>query len=312
MEILHPTSEAHWLDMRAKDITSTQVAALFGLSPYTTEFELYHRKLNNEIVDDFDNRYSKWGNRLESAIAKGIAEDQGWKIRRMEEYIRLPDIKLGASFDFSIQEVIQCADGVDVSDKGILEIKNVFGLVFNDQWVTEGGNIEAPPHIELQVQTQLLVSGRPEAYIGALVSGNKVELLRRVPDLEIQSDITAKVKWFWHSVDNKNEPKPDFEKDAAFIAKLYSHAEPNKVMDVRENPVIGQLADQYTEWGKAEKSAAVEKKKIKSKLLMEIGDAEKCVGEGFSISCGMIAPTTVETYEKKGYRNFRVNRKKKK
>ena len=49
-ERIERTSEQAWLQQRAKDVTSTEVSALFGLSPYMTEFELWHRKANAEIV----------------------------------------------------------------------------------------------------------------------------------------------------------------------------------------------------------------------------------------------------------------------
>ena len=45
-EVIAFRSEQEWLDLRKKDITSTDVAALFNLSPYKTEFELYHEKLS--------------------------------------------------------------------------------------------------------------------------------------------------------------------------------------------------------------------------------------------------------------------------
>ena len=68
-------NEAQWLAERAKDVTSTQVAALFGVSPYLTEFELWHQK-SNGIVEAFEeNNRTRWGNRLEETIAKGFAEE---------------------------------------------------------------------------------------------------------------------------------------------------------------------------------------------------------------------------------------------
>ena len=76
-EILVPDNEAQWLEWRKADLTSTEIAALFGASPYTTVYELYHRKAGALPAEAFEvNERMKWGNRLEAAIAAGIAEDE--------------------------------------------------------------------------------------------------------------------------------------------------------------------------------------------------------------------------------------------
>lgn len=305
IEIIIPDNEDHWLDLRTQDITSTEVAALFGLSPYMTAFELWHRKKNKELVDPFEgNKFTKWGNRLEAVIAEGIAEDENWSIRKMDEYIRDTELRMGASFDY--------AYGFHGEERGILEIKNVFGMIFQDQWITEDKRVEAPPHIELQVQAQLSLSGKPEAHIGALISGNKIELMKRKPDLEIIAEIKKRIKDFWQSIDENKEPTPNFVKDAEFIAKLYMYAEPNKIKDARDDKEIIDLAQKYKAASAVEKGANSLKKSLKSQLLMLIDESEKCIGEDFTISAGMIAPTDIESYTKKGYRNFRIFWRKKK
>ena len=48
-KIINPKSFDHWLSLKSEDISSTESAALFGLSPYSSEFELYHEKLSGEI-----------------------------------------------------------------------------------------------------------------------------------------------------------------------------------------------------------------------------------------------------------------------
>ena len=67
MEILHPKDEAHWLALRTKDITSTEVGALFGISSASyipTLFELWNRKAGKFTVEFQENERSKWGKRL--------------------------------------------------------------------------------------------------------------------------------------------------------------------------------------------------------------------------------------------------------
>ena len=104
-EHITPTSTEEWLELRKRDITSTDVAALFGLSPYKTAFGLWQSK-RPEYVEDFEETTRiKWGTRLQDAIAVGVAEDEGWTVRRRNVYSRLPALRLGASFDFEIRDL---------------------------------------------------------------------------------------------------------------------------------------------------------------------------------------------------------------
>ncbi len=303
VERIEPKSEQEWLEMRAKDLTSTEVSALFGISPYITNFELWHRKKNQQIADFIQSDRMKWGTRLQDTIAKGIAEDEGWKIRRMDEYMRDPELRLGASFDFSIEG----------DELGLLEIKNVDSLIYKEGWEKDDeGNLEAPPHIEMQLQQQMLVADRKFGYIGALVGGNTVSLIKRERDEEICQAIKDKVAAFWKSIDDNEEPTPDFEKDASFISKLCRYAEPGKMMSLEGDEGFKNIAVKHNELGKRIKALEKQREACKAQMLMQIGDAEKCIGDGYTISAGLIGPVQI-SYERKGYRAFRINwpRKKK-
>jgi len=298
IETIQPKDESHWLSLRRQDVTSTEVAALFGKSPYCTPYELWHRKHDNLEVEYEANERMKWGTRLQDSIAAGIAEDQNWPIRKMTEYIRDRELRLGASFDFAVES------------NGILEVKNVDSLAFRDGWLVDGDNIEAPLQIEFQVQTQLALSGRKWATIGALIGGNRVVLIRREPDRDVIQAIQTKVREFWKSVELHAEPKPDFSKDASIIGKLYSFAEPGKVFNADDR--VSKLAYAYKLASDEAKIASEKKDVAKAEILTLVGDAEKILGETFTISAGMIGPALVPAYERKGYRTFKVTFKKEK
>jgi putative phage-type endonuclease len=298
IETLHPENEAAWLALRRPIITSTEVAALFNCSPWVTYYELWKRKHDNLEVEFESNERVAWGQRLEAAIAQGIAEDEGLAIRRMDEFIQDTELKLGASFDYAIDP------------DGILEIKNVDGLVFKDKWGVDGENIEEPIHIAFQVQTQLMLSGRKYALLRPLVGGNRIMKVRREPDVKVHKAIQAKVKEFWDSVRDHKEPKPDFAQDADFISKIYSFAEPGRVLNADDR--ISKLAETYRTYSIAAKAAEDKKDAARAEILTLIGDAERVVGETFSISAGLIGPKWIERYERKGYRSFKVNWKKEK
>lgn len=301
--ILTPDHEQHWHALRVEDITSTESSALFNMSPYSTAFELWHRKRDMTMVQIPDNERMRWGRRLQDAIAYGIAEDQGWLCEPMKEYIRLVDAKMGASFDFKM---------IDDSNRiGVFEIKNVDYLVFRDKWlVNDDGSVEAPEHIEIQLQHQLHVSGYEWGAIGVLVAGNAPRVLIRERDVEVGNAIEARVRNFWKSIADNQPPEPSYPEDAEFVSKLYGFAEPGKVLDARGDAEIAALCEQYAQASIREKEADEDKKTAKAQLLQKIGDHEKCLLDGYSISATMTAPTEVAAFTRAGFRNFRLTAKK--
>lgn len=257
--------------------------------------------MHKQLPDDFkENERTTWGSRLQDAIAMGIGEDNGWVVTPAPEYITLPEYRLGSSFDWWI--------GLD----GILEIKNVDSLRFKEGWmVDEDNNVEAPLHIELQVQHQLLVSGRKFVRIGAFVGGNKVVILEREPNQDVFDSILSKSHEFFDSIAEGREPNPVFERDSAFIAKrLYNTALPGKVMDASENVEFYDLAMAYEKHRVAAKEADQAKEILKAKILMLAGDCEKVLGNGFYANTNVTAPCFVEAFERKGSRQMRLYFKK--
>lgn len=313
IETINPTDKQHWLECRTKDITSTEISGLFGFSPYTTEFEIWHTKKAGTIVEIAGNERMKWGTALQDAIAAEIAKEQGWTIRRMDEYMRDTDLRAGASFDFSIEslggitnnQLDELKDNGITVRKGLLEIKNVDSLAFRDGWTEDdAGNIEAPLHIEIQVQHQLMVSGRAFAYIGALVGGNRLVLIKRDRNDAVINSIQQKIQAFWASIESNTPPKPNFERDAKFISSLYNYADPGKLLDVRENEDFMNMAREHKRLGDIAKDAETKREALKAQMLMVIGDAEKIEGGEFSISAGIIGECEV-AYTRKAYRNFK-------
>lgn len=307
---IEPESEQHWLYLRTQDLTSTDVAALFGLSPYKALFELWHEKKSGEIVRLTENERMRWGRRLESAVAEGIAADMGWAIRPMKEYVRVPESRIGSSFDFRILTHLP-ADGEhrrDLDTDAILEIKCVDFRAFRDGWTVEDDYIEAPPHIEIQVQHQMLISGLRRAYIGVMVGGNRIEVIERQADDAVHAGIIAKAAEFWQSIADNRAPEPVMPDDAQAVIRMYQFAEPGRVLDARGDDRIASLLREYHRL-RREASDLNELADVhKAELLQIIGEAEKVISDVGTVSAGIVGPATV-SYERKPYRMFKFTPK---
>lgn len=317
VETVPYSDAARWHELRGRDVTSTQTAALFGLSPYSTAFEIAQQKLA-AIRGEYDqwagNERTMWGNKLEAVIAERVAEVYGVAVRPMKQYMRRTDSPMGASFDF---EIIGVTDTTAEDERlrvlfgahgvGVLEIKNVDARIFASSW-NASGQPEAPDHIEIQVQHQLHVCGYAWACIACLVGGNTLEIIPRIRDANMGTALQAKIDAFWTDLGAGTLPPVDLPADADIIRKIYSYAEPGKLMDAREDAVIAGLCADYTAASAAAKEAEDRKKSAAARMLQAIGDAEKVLVNGYSVSAGMVAPAHIE-YERAGYRNLRITKK---
>lgn len=285
------STEAEWLANRAVDLTSTEAAALFGASPYMTEYELYHRKTGALPIDDFkSNDRMKWGNRLEAAIAAGVAEDLGLIVKPFKSYMRIPELRMGSSFDFMIVGLAADFTGDEAArdmfrehGAGIMEVKNVDGLQFRRGWSDEGAGVEAPAHIEMQVQHQLEVADLNWSLIAPLVGGNTPVPIIRVRDRAIGDAIKLAVAEFWNRVEHLTPPAPDFTADADTIAKLHV-ANDGSAIDLSGDPRVYALCKAYKDAGADAKDADERKKAAKAELLTIIRAAKSVTATGFKIS----------------------------
>ena len=299
-ETLRFDNEAQWLAMREKDITSTEAAALFGCSPYGTEYQLHMEKTGRIQREDIsDVPRIKWGNRLESAIALGIAEDHGIIVEPYKVYRRIPQVRMGSSFDFQITGIVEgfktqtyAREMFKEHGPGIMEVKNVDGAQFRRAWIEDGEEIEAPPHIEFQVQHQLEVAGLPWSMIAPLVGGNTPKTIIRQRDVEIGAEIRNRVETFWRRIDAGVSPEPDFEKDAQTVKDLYVECNGN-TFDASDFPQIAHLCRQYKAAAEDSKRADGIKKAAIAEILTIIENNSSAFGiPGFKLS----ATTTKATF----------------
>ena len=320
-KIINPESEEHWLSLKTEDISSTEISALFGISPYSTPFELWHEKKAGEIVRLEQNDRMTWGKRLEDTIADGISEDLNLKTRRLKTYQRHDNCEgFGASFDYEIVGDLSQSEIMKthphLSGPGILEIKNVDFLIYRDQWEED----EAPPHIEAQLQHQLEVTNRSWGIIAALVAGNTINYIVRERNTKVGKAMVKRVQEFWQSIESNTPPEPNFEDDAYFIISMYGDSN-QWIIDVSEDEEIAPLVELSYDLSQYIKGAEDWRDAIKATILTKVeGNAKKITSGLYSISCGTTkdTPPTVVTEDmvgeeiggRKGYRMFRTFKKK--
>ena len=291
-----------WLRRRTEVVTSTEVSALFGLNPYETHYALWHRKQSGDLGEIKQTERMTWGLRLEEAIAKGVGEERGTKVRKIRHFYWLDPDRLGASYDYEL-----------VGEATILEIKKVDSLIYRNHWIEADDHSiqDAPPHIELQVQAQMLCMGRQKALIAALVGGNTLRLGLREADPETQRALLAKVHEFWASIEANQPPPPNYSIDSKTIIAMLRASTAGKFVDLSDDEPFSVMARQYSALGKQATAINTERDALKAQLLERMTDAEAVAFDGGRISAKQIGEADI-AYRRKGYRDFRITVKAKK
>ena len=263
-------SEAHWHELRAKVIGSSEVAALFDASQYLTKFELWHRKKGTLAADFQDDERKFWGRKLEPAIAAGIAEQRGWTLIKPEGYYPHATIPgMGCTPDFF------CHD--PERGLGVMEVKNVDYLQFRQHWTGS----EPPLAYILQLQDQLSCTGLSWGCIGALVAGNSPEVFVYDRHEQAIARIEEAVTAFWKSIEEGVEP-PVVSKDYEIMRELYPRAARSEVDLTADNQLPELCADALM--AQQQRIAAEKREKqIKAEIINRLKDAEAAKCSGFFI-----------------------------
>lgn len=282
----HIESEEHWHSLRAKHVGASEAAALFGASPHTSLFELWHVKngtLSAPSLDD--NLRVLCGQEIESAAANIIARLTGYKIRKTRRYLSDRHVVgMGASLDY---ELLWDNEGWVP-----FQIKNVDYLVWRDQWEPEGSckhdrvnwNVEPPLHITIQVQQEMAVADKATGFIGVLVGGNTPYLIGQKANEDFQAALRGKISDFWQSIAEKREPNISEASDLDAVKRLYPDAEGETPVNWDGEADIRQWLAEYDEIKPLISDLNDRKAVIEAKIVNKLGPNKLALVDGRKIS----------------------------
>lgn len=297
-------SRAHWLELRRKTVGASEIGSVIGVSPWRTRFETWLIKAGQiEEPDLSNNRFVLWGSKLEPVVAETVAEERGWKIRKVHRYLeseRVPG--MGATLD---REVVGFADqGV-----GCLEIKTVDRSAFK-QWDDE----EPPIYYQLQLQHQLAVTERRWGAIGALIGGNELRVWTYERHESAIQRLEREVAVFWASIRENKPPEPDWMADADLIAQMHMEVTKKKVVRVKAGLEVIGILEAMHRAADMKRGAEQVMTVQRAKLLAMMDDAEAAFFEGedgrlWHVSAPLVPESEVAAYTRKPYRRVTVNLK---
>lgn len=272
-----------WHAIRARNVGSSEVAALFDLADAEVpnymmrRFALWHVKAGNAPPPEVDAVRTSWGLRLEAVIAEAAGLECGWQITK-GGYVTDPTTPgLGCTLDYVI------ASDPDEEGPGALEAKNVDWLIHKRSWTDE----EPPFHVLLQLQHQLASTGYTWGAIAVLIGGNDLRIYRYKARPKLISEIRRRVTEFWASIAAGNPPLPDGSDSASeVLASLYPEIVDDAV-DMGLSNEWPEAVHAFFAAGEARRAINREYEEAKNRVVVLLDGHKRGYGNGWSVTCSV-------------------------
>lgn len=259
--------EEQWHALRARHSGASEVPIYYGLG-YLDLFQHWHIKRGTLPRPDLsDDERVRIGRHFEPSIAAVAVEKFGVELRKVTDYYEDDACpRLGASLDYEL------ADGEEVYPA---EIKNVsWGSWSDHRIVHDDYSEELPLRYSLQLQAQMLCTGAPRGYAFVCIAGDRIEMFEIERHEAVCDDIRKRVTAFWESIENNEEPDPNFERDLEAMKAAWRAG--SGEVDLCGDPAIEAPLDQIGELRAQRKRYEAEIAGLEARVLAY------CVKHGYS------------------------------
>jgi hypothetical protein len=282
VDLRKPADRELWLELRRRDITASDVAAICGVHPKRTPMTVYAQKLGK--LETGDSNIMRRGRWMEPAIIAALADERPdltvWQPR---SYIRDSELRIGATLDFSAND----RDGKHWIIEGKIVAKPEFLKHWVDVFEDRGGLVsgavaKAPLWYELQALTQAKLRKADRAMIAALIVDTYSADLEPidVPIVDSAWDVVkTRVADFWARFDAGEMPDLNPALDAEALDALYP-SDDGAALDLSGDPEAAGLVMEWDSLAShikavdaAQQPNADRIKEIKTELQAKFGNA---------------------------------------
>ena len=198
-----PQRSPEWLELRRQGLGASDMAAVMGVSPYKTPYQLWAEKTGATPPQKVGAAAQR-GVILEDAVGRYYEEERGVKLRKSNGIIRLKQHpRIMASLDRTIVG----------EPKGIVEIKTSASPRWS-MW-------PVPPEVVIQTHVQMGILGVEWCDVVALLGGLVFKIERVQFDPALWAEIQRSAMAFLEAVDTKTPPALE-----ALDAQAYGIATP--------------------------------------------------------------------------------------
>lgn len=227
---------------RREGIGASEAAAAVGLSPWTTQYQLYLEKIGEGPPrEDDDALHLEMGHALEPVALSRFCKATRLQISdRQRKFVDPVWPRRWVTVD------------AIASDDGCVEAKST-GFADPSDWGDELEDGAVPQHYYVQALHSLACSGKPHVWMPLIVTNRQFKLYRIQRDDEAIALLTDREKEFWARVEARDPPPPSNLDDVKL--RWPTHQLPQRQADEAAALAIADLKGL-----KAEIKAAVEKK----------------------------------------------------
>jgi putative phage-type endonuclease len=192
-------------------IGGSDIASIFGVSPWKTAYELWEEKTSGWVEESSEAREKvlNRGKKLEPLVIEMLQEEKDvWVLERNQIHTDPEHSFLRAEIDF------EYAIGNDPANIGNGDVKTVHPFAAKD-WGEEGTD-EFPIYYCLQFMHGLMVTGRKVCMVAALIGADDLRVYEVKRDEELIAEIRKRAVSFWFdNIANRVPPPIQTSEDAA-------------------------------------------------------------------------------------------------
>ncbi len=269
------TSRDQWHELRAKDVTASNIAALFGEYPYFGRLGLFELKTGRAPDVSTTSRAMRRGHAFEALALEELAEMRPeWRVQALNDryYFRDPVHRIGATPD----GLVICPE----RGLGVVQVKSAVTLS-KSKWLDEHKAPYCPTWVALQALTEAKLTGASWAVVVVIVCDTEDELM--VIDVPMIDDLWPVLQnaadMFWQIIANGQTPEVDPEKDAKAVARVFAQDDGSEIDLTKDNYILEIITErERLKAIEAEGSAAEKARKvIDTEIIAKLGHAARAI-----------------------------------
>ncbi|MGP5531187.1 YqaJ viral recombinase family nuclease [Psychrobacter celer] len=272
-------SRDEWLELRQSGIGGSDIAAILGVSPYATAYDVYQSK--TQPVSEDSNEFAYWGTVLEDVVAREFAKRSGLKVQNVNFMMRHPVHTFAvANIDRAVvnRDVsgnVRFKDGKLTTDQ-IVEIKTASEYV-GKNWGLEESD-EVPDQYQCQAQWYMGVTGVDVCHMAVLIGGNKYRQYKIERHQEFIDYLFEAAESFWN-----DNVLAGVEPDATTLQNAkdkYPRHNPDTTLDVALDSEAAKVFEHYESLKAQEKEVKAALELAQTDLICQIQDNETLAIDG--------------------------------
>ena len=272
-------SRQDWLALRQSGIGGSDIAAIIGVSPYATAYDVYQSK--TQPVNEETSEFACWGTVLEDTVAREFSKRSGLKIQNVNFLMRHPEHRWAianidrAIINPAIKGNVRFKDGKLTTDQ-IVEIKTASEYV-GKNWGLEESD-EVPDQYQCQAQWYMGVTDTQVCHMAVLIGGNKYRQYKIERHQDFIDYLFEAAESFWI-----NNVLAGVEPDATTLQNAkdkYPRHNPDTTLDVEPDSEAAKVFEHYEALKAQEKEVKAALELAQTDLICQIQDNEALAIDG--------------------------------